>query len=64
MSHDIDINGIFVPDLGLRMLLAFAAATAVSRILAAIGIERFVWHRPLFNTAVYVIVLGLVVSVR
>jgi hypothetical protein len=32
-------------------------------VLAWTGFYRFVWHRPLFDLALYVVLLGVVVSV-
>ena len=33
------------------------------RLLAGLGLYRLVWHRPLFDLALYVLLLGAVVSV-
>jgi hypothetical protein len=34
----------------------------IKRFLDACGVYRFVWHRPLFDLAMYVILLGVVTA--
>ena len=45
------------------MLLAFLISLPLRWMLAWIGFYRLVWHRPLFDLALYVVLLGTVVSV-
>ena len=45
------------------MLVAFLISLGVRRLLASVGFYRLVWHRPLFDLALYVVLLGVVVSV-
>ncbi len=59
MQPDLDIYGIYVPTLGLLALLAYFANTAMQRLLARVRFYRFVWHRPLFDAAMYFCILGL-----
>jgi len=63
MTGELDIYGVFVPSLAAWMLLAFLISLAVRQALARIGFYRLVWHRPLFDLALYVVLLGAVVSV-
>ncbi|GLS45948.1 DUF1656 domain-containing protein [Methylobacterium brachythecii] len=63
MTGELDVYGVFIPSLAAWMLLAFLASIVLRRSLAAAGFYRLVWHRPLFDLALYVIVLGAVVSV-
>lgn len=63
MTGELDLYGIFVPSLAAWMLLAFLISLAVRRVLARIGFYRLVWHRPLFDLALYVVLLGVVVTV-
>jgi hypothetical protein len=58
MSGEIDIAGVFVPALLVAGLLAFAVSTVLRRLLATLGAYRFVWHRPLFDTALLVLSLA------
>ncbi|MBE7244001.1 MAG: DUF1656 domain-containing protein [Actinomycetospora chiangmaiensis] len=62
MTGELDLYGVFVPSLGAWMLLAFLLSLAVRGVLARIGFYRLVWHRPLFDLALYVVLLGGVVS--
>jgi hypothetical protein len=62
MNREIDIFGVFLPDLLVWIVVAFFLGVLVRRVLSEIGFYRLVWHRPLFDTAVYVLLLGGVVS--
>ncbi|SPC16289.1 DUF1656 domain-containing protein [Cupriavidus taiwanensis] len=63
MLSEIDLYGVFVPGVLVMAVLAFAVATAVRIVLAALGCYRHIWHRSLFNLSLYVIVLGAVAAV-
>jgi len=43
------------------MVLAFLATMLLRHLLSAAGAYRFIWHRPLFDLALYVVTLGTVV---
>ncbi|AKJ68064.1 membrane protein [Pandoraea thiooxydans] len=58
MSGEINIYGVFVPSVLGWMLIAFAITTGLRMLLGRAGLYRHVWHRSLFNLALYVIVLG------
>ena len=63
MTGEIDLYGVFVPSLAAWMLIAFALSLPLRWLLARSGFYRVVWHRPLFDLSIYVVLLGLVVSV-
>ncbi|GJE68776.1 DUF1656 domain-containing protein [Methylorubrum podarium] len=63
MRGELDLYGVFVPSLAAWMLLAFAVSLALRGVLARTGFYRLVWHRPLFDLALYVVLLGIVVSI-
>ncbi|WP_232628731.1 DUF1656 domain-containing protein [Methylobacterium sp. Leaf118] len=63
MTGEFDLYGVFVPSLGAWMLIAFALSLPLRRLLARAGVYRLVWHRPLFDLALYVVLLGAVVAV-
>jgi hypothetical protein len=63
MTGELDIYGVFVPSLTAWMLLAFLISLPLRRVLALSGFYRLVWHRPLFDLALYVVLLGGVVAV-
>jgi hypothetical protein len=58
MIGEIDIAGIFVSPLLLCMVIGFAARIMLSRLLDAVGFYRIVWQRPLFDTALLLILTG------
>ncbi|WP_336489242.1 DUF1656 domain-containing protein [Methylobacterium nigriterrae] len=62
MSGDLDLYGIFMPSLAAAMLAAFLIGLPVRGGLARIGLYRLVWHRPLFDLALYVLLLGGIVT--
>jgi Protein of unknown function (DUF1656) len=61
MTSDLDIYGVFVPALFAWVLIAYVISLPLRRVLTWSGLYRFVWHRPLFDVALYVVLLGLVV---
>jgi hypothetical protein len=63
MTAELDIYGVFVPTLFAWLLLAYAAYLVVRQALAWSGIYLYVWHRPLFDVALYIILLGAVVFI-
>ncbi|WP_315926530.1 DUF1656 domain-containing protein [Mesorhizobium sp. SP-1A] len=63
MRPEIDIYGVFIPTLGALAVLCFMVNAVVRRVLARAGFYRFVWHRPLFDAAMYVCLLGTSVFV-
>ncbi|HVZ07181.1 DUF1656 domain-containing protein [Rhodopila sp.] len=63
MIGEISIDGVFVPSLLVWALIAFLLNLALRRLLSATGVYRFVWHRALFDAALYVILLAVVVAV-
>lgn len=63
MIGEVDIYGVFVPGLFAWMTAAFVLSLPVRRILSWCGLYSFVWHRPLFDLALYVVLLGVVVAI-
>jgi hypothetical protein len=62
MIGEISIGGVFVPSLLIWALVAFVLNLALRRVLTAVGFYRLVWHRPLFDAALFVILLAAVVA--
>ncbi|RTL98331.1 MAG: DUF1656 domain-containing protein [Hyphomicrobiales bacterium] len=62
MQNDISIGGVYLPGLLVMMLAAFVVARAVWQILSWTGLYSFVWHRALFNLALYILILGTMCS--
>jgi hypothetical protein len=61
MRYELDIYGVLVPALLLWLIVAYAVSVGVSRIMQRFGLYRLVWHRSLFNFALFVCLLGVVV---
>jgi hypothetical protein len=61
MRSELDLFGVYVPGLLCCGLLALAVNTALRRVLGSVGFYRMVWHRALFDLAMFIVVLGGVV---
>jgi hypothetical protein len=60
MTGEINIFGVLAPPLLIWLGIALVLSAALRRLLNAAGFYRYVWHRPLFDLALLVILLGLV----
>jgi Protein of unknown function (DUF1656) len=63
MISEIDVYGVFVPSLLVWVGVALPLTAGLRRLLRWFGFYRLVWHRALFDLALLVIVLGVVVAV-
>ncbi|PRH84444.1 DUF1656 domain-containing protein [Labrys okinawensis] len=63
MNADIDIFGVYVPSLMILALLAVITNLLLRSVLARVGVYRLVWHRSLFDLALFVIVLSGLFSI-
>jgi hypothetical protein len=61
MIAELNLYGVFVPALFLWMLVAFGILMVLRRALVHGNAYVLIWHRPLFDLALYVIILGAVV---
>ncbi len=64
MIAELNLYGVFVPALFLWMLVAFAILLVLRRALVHGNAYVLIWHRPLFDLALYAIILGAVVFIR
>jgi len=62
MIGEIDLYGVFVSPLLIWVAIALPLTAILRRVLARVGLYRFVWHRPLFDLALLVVMVGAVVS--
>lgn len=62
MLRELPVYGLLVSPLLAWMCVALAVTAVVRRTLGALGFYRRVWHRPLFDLALLVIVLGSVAA--
>ncbi|MBP2294543.1 DUF1656 domain-containing protein [Azospirillum rugosum] len=58
MIGEIDVYGLFIPPLLILAVLAWGLSGLLRRGLRAVGFYGWVWHPPLFDLALYVVLLG------
>jgi hypothetical protein len=61
MRYEIDIYGVLIPALLLWLVVAYALSAVLRRLMQRYGLYRLVWHRALFDFALFVCLLGGVV---
>ena len=63
MIGEFDIYGVYFPAFAVFAAIALLLQVVViNRLLDALGFYRLVWHRALFDLALYVILLGVVTA--
>jgi hypothetical protein len=60
MTGEIDICGVLFPPLMIWLALALAVSAALRAALTRAGFYRFVWHRPLFDLCLLIILTGAI----
>lgn len=60
MIGEINIYGVFFPPLLVWIGGGLILSIFVRRALTALGFYRFVWHRPLFDFCLLVMLTGLI----
>jgi hypothetical protein len=60
MIGEIDLFGVFLPPLLVWLGIALLLSTALRAVLHRSGLYRYVWHRPLFDLALLIILTGAV----
>ncbi|WBM33029.1 MULTISPECIES: DUF1656 domain-containing protein [Pseudomonas] len=60
MIGELDISGVFLPALLVMMLGTYLLFLGLHAVLVRIHFYRLVWHRALFNVALYAVLLGAV----
>jgi hypothetical protein len=63
MIGEVDVYGVFVSPLLIWVGASLPIVALLRRLLARAGFYRLVWHRPLFDLAMLIVVLGGVVAV-
>jgi protein AaeX len=56
---EFDLYGVFLSPVLISALIALAVGVVVRRLLALVGLYRFVWHPALFDAALFVIVWAI-----
>ncbi|TPG66324.1 DUF1656 domain-containing protein [Pseudomonas arsenicoxydans] len=62
MIGDVDVSGVFLPTLLVLMGITYVLYLLVHGLLMRLHFYRLVWHRALFNVALYALLLGAVDS--
>lgn len=55
---EVDIYGVFVPTFMVLMLVTYGLSRGLRLVLERSGFYALVWHRALFDLALYVVLLG------
>ena len=58
MIKEIDLGGVYITPLLAWAILALLINMLLGRLLARIGFYKFVWHRHLFDAAVFIILFA------
>jgi hypothetical protein len=62
MIGEFAVAGVFVPAVLIWALVAMAIGAVARRVLRLIGFYRLVWHRGLFDLALFFILWALVAA--
>ncbi len=62
MTGEFSFFGMYFPWLMLTSLLSLVVTRLISLFLARKGFYRHVWHPPLFDVALFLVVLGVLVT--
>lgn len=60
MIGELDISGIFLPTVLVMMVFTYGLFLLLRGVLNRLHFYRLVWHRALFNVALYAVLLGAV----
>ena len=63
MIGEVDVYGVYVPSFLLLLGAGLVVSALVRRLLALSGFYRLVWHRPLFDLALLVLIVGGLVAI-
>ncbi len=63
MMAQIEFYGVYFPTLLPLLLIAFSVTSLIRMALSQLGMYRYIWHRALFNLALYLTVLGAAVLI-
>lgn len=57
----VDFFGFYLPPMFLWALVALVPFLIVRWVLGRSGAYAFIWHRPLFDAALFVVILGALI---
>lgn len=62
MIAELNIQGVYIPALLVLGIFAGLLGMLVQRMLMALGVYRWIWHRSLFDLALMLIICWLLVN--
>jgi hypothetical protein len=63
LMQEINLGGVFLPAALLWAGIAFLLSSVTSRTLSRMGFYALVWHRALFDVALFVLLWGAISAV-
>jgi hypothetical protein len=60
MLKEINLFGVFIAPFAGFLVLALLIFIPVRMLFDRYGLDRWVWHRPLFDVSVFIIILSLI----
>jgi hypothetical protein len=63
MPAEFDLYGVYFPRLFVLMLITFVVSMLIRKLLGRMRFYSLVWHRGLFDVALYVLLLGGITSI-
>jgi hypothetical protein len=60
MLKEINIDGIFIAPFARDIFIALVIFLPLRMVFDRYAIQRWVWHRPLFDLAIFVILVSLI----
>jgi hypothetical protein len=63
LMQEVNLSGVFLPAALLWAGIAFLLSSVISRTLSRTGFYALVWHRALFDAALFVLFWGAISAV-
>jgi hypothetical protein len=63
LMQEVNLSGVFLPAALLWAGIAFFLSSVISRTLGRMGFYALVWHRALFDAALFVLFWGAISAV-
>ena len=60
MIKEVDVFGVYVAPFAAHLFCAFLVFLPLRRWFDRIEIQRYVWHRSLFDSATFVIIVSVI----
>lgn len=58
MFGEFCLYGVFVPTLFALVLITYGLLRLMIKVFQRLNLYRYIWHPPLFNLAMYVLLFG------